>query len=86
MPTLGVFYLYSYIFEDKKLKKTALISLESFVISGIFITAIKFMGHKHRPSTGDPYDTWDGPCFSTAHPSFPSGHSSSAFAVATVIA
>lgn len=86
LPTLGVFYLYSHIFEDKKLKKTALIGLESFVVSGIFVTAIKFTGHRHRPSAGDPYNTWDGPGFSTSHLSFPSGHSSSAFAIATVIA
>ncbi len=86
LPGLGALYLYGHFFEDEKAQRTALLSLESFVISGLFVQALKFTGHRHRPSSGDPYNTWDGPSFSTSNLSFPSGHSSSAFAIATVIA
>lgn len=86
IPSLGVVYLYGHFFENEKARRTVLLSLESFVVSGIFTQAIKFAGHRHRPNTGDPCNTWDGPSFSTTHLSFPSGHSSSAFAIATVIA
>jgi len=86
LPGLGALYLYGHLFEDEKAQRTALLSLKSFVISGLFVQALKFTGHRHRPSSGDPYNTWDGPGFSTSNLSFPSGHSSSAFAIATVIA
>jgi len=83
---LGALYLYAHLFEDEKAQRTALLSLKSFVISGLLVQALKFTGHRHRPTSGDPYNTWDGPSFSTSNLSFPSGHSSSAFAIATVIA
>lgn len=86
LPGLGALYLYSHFLEDKKAQRTALLSLESFVVSGIFVQVIKFSGHRHRPSSGAPYNRWDGPNFSPSNLSFPSGHASSAFAIATVIA
>jgi len=86
LPPLSVFYLLGHFFKYEKVRKVALLSLESFVVSAIFTETIKYTGHRHRPSTGDPHNTWDGPGFSTSHLSFPSGHSSSAFAMATVIA
>lgn len=75
IPSLGLFYLYGHFLEDKKAERTALLSVESVVISGIFTEAIKFAAHRDRPRAGD-----------SSHSSFPSGHSSSAFAIATVIA
>jgi membrane-associated phospholipid phosphatase len=86
LPSLGVYYLYGHFFASNKAKRTGLLGLESFIVSGVFTQAIKFTGHRHRPDTGDDYDTWDGPSFSSNHLSFPSGHSSTAFSIATVIA
>lgn len=86
LPPLSLLYLYGHFFEYEKARKVALLSLESFIISGIFTEIIKYTGHRHRPNTGEPHNTWDGPGFSASHLSFPSGHSSSAFAIATVIA
>lgn len=86
LPGLGALYLYGHFFEDEKAQRTALLSLESFAVSGLFIQVMKFIGHRHRPSSRAPYNIWDGPGFSTSNLSFPSGHSSSAFAIATVIA
>lgn len=86
VPLLGTLYTYGYLSEDKKAKRTALLSIESFVLSGIIVQTIKVAGHRHRPNTNDRYDTWDGFSFSTKNQSFPSGHSQAAFSIATVIA
>lgn len=86
LPPLFMFYLYGYFFRNDRAQRTAMLSLESFVVSGIFTSFIKFAGHRHRPSTGDPSNTWDGPSISISNLSFPSGHSCSAFAIAVVIA
>jgi len=86
LPPLGVLYLYGHIFENEKAKRSAWLSLESFVFTGIFTQALKFSTHRHRPSSADPYSTWDGPGLSRSNLSFPSGHASSAFSIATVIA
>lgn len=85
-PTLGAFYLYGYSLEDKKARTTALLGLESFLISGVFTGTIKFTTHRYRPSEGNQYDKWGGPSFSTSYQSFPSWQSSSAFAIGTTIA
>lgn len=86
LPPLGAFYLYGYFLKDDRARKVSLLSLESFVISGIFTQAVKFLGQRHRPGSGASQNTWDGPGFSNSNLSFPSGHSSSAFAIGTVIA
>lgn len=86
LPGLGALYLYGHFLEDEKAQRTALLGLKSFVVSGLLIQVMKFSGHRHRPSSGAPYNMWDGPGFSTSNLSFPSGHASSAFAIATVIA
>ncbi len=88
LPVLGAFYLYGYATDNDKAQKTVLLSIESFAITGVFVQTLKFGTHRHRPYTGDPYNTWDGPSFDNegGHLSFPSGDASSAFAVATVVA
>lgn len=86
IPALGAFYLYGHSLEDKKAQTTALLGVESFLVSGAFTEAIKFTTHRHRPNGGNQYDKWDGPSFTTSNLSFPSQDSTSAFAVGTVIA
>lgn len=88
LPSLGLFYLYGHYEDDSKAKQTVLLSIESFIISGVFTQAIKSGAGRHRPYTGDPSNTWGGPSlsFESDHMSFPSGHSQTAFSVATVIA
>jgi PAP2 superfamily protein len=85
---LGGMYLYGYLAENGKSRKTALLSVESFVLTGVFVQTLKYTTGRHRPYTDDPPHTWDGPRRHNSgdHMSFPSGHASSAFAVATVIA
>jgi len=86
LPMLGAFYLCGQTARDGHARETAMLGLESFVISGLFTQAIKFTGHRHRPSSGDSSRKWDGPGFSGENVSFPSGHATAAFAVMTVVA
>ncbi len=83
---VGGMYLYGHVAEDSKAVETALLSVESFALTGVFVQVIKRAAGRHRPYTGDPYNTWSGPSLASTDDSFPSGHSSSAFAVASVIA
>jgi membrane-associated phospholipid phosphatase len=86
VPALGLFYLYGYAAENSRAEKTALLGVESFLISGAFTQVLKFSTHRHRPEEGDRYDRWDGPGFSNSNLSFASGDATAAFSVATVIA
>ena len=87
LPLSGL-YLYGYNTDDIRARRTALLGLESMVQSGLIIAGLKFAGHRSRPHTGDPYNTWGGPGLSTNDDrlSFASFHSSTAFAIATVVA
>lgn len=84
-PALGAFYLLGAFFNNKKAKSSALYAFESFFLAGILTLAIKVSTQRHRPETGDPFNTWDGPKFSGRHLSFPSGHTSSIFAITASI-
>ena len=86
VPALGLFYAYGYAADDSKARKTALLGIESFIVSSAFTGVLKFATHRYRPSDGGRYDQWDGPSFSGSNISFPSEHTSSAFAIATVLA
>jgi len=84
VPTLAAFYIFGHFDENNKAKRTALIGTESFLITGLYTTVLKVSLGRHRPSTGSSSTTFDG--FTTDHKSFPSGHTSTAFAIATVVA
>jgi len=84
IPSLAAFYIFGHFHEDEKAKRTTLIAMESFLITGLYTTVLKASFGRHRPSTGDSSTSFDG--FSIDHNSFPSGHTSTAFAIATVFA
>ncbi len=77
---------YGYISSDDKARTTFLLSTESFVITSIFVQGLKRTTGRHRPYTGDPHDTWSGFTSKGDYFSFPSGDTSSAFAIASVVA
>lgn len=83
---LGALYLYGHLQGDGRARETALLGLESLVLSGVTTGIIKNLAHRDRPSSGQPYNIWHGPELSPHDLSFPSGHSTEAFALATVIA
>jgi membrane-associated phospholipid phosphatase len=84
--SLILVYAAGEIAEDCKLRKTALLCLESWIISGVVVTGLKVLTGRARP-----YSDGDSTRFSpfslrSSYHSFPSGHASAAFAVATTIA
>gem|GEM_PF-210320 len=83
-PALVGFYLYGRFGENEKMERTALLAAESFLVTGLFTTVIKTSTGRHRPSKKNNSSTFDGP--STSNKSFPSGHTSTIFAIATVVA
>jgi len=85
-PILGVLYLYGRLSKNKKTEVTSFLCIKSFLIAGGITQILKCTGHRHRPNSGDPYNTWDGPGLYFSDLSFPSGHASVAWAVASVIA
>lgn len=71
---------------DERLKHTALLAIESNVVSGVlFVMTLKKLGGRHRPRDHYPSDTWEGPIQNDSHYSFPSGHATVAFSTAAVV-
>jgi hypothetical protein len=83
---LGALYLYGHFQDNERARETALLGLESLVLSGATTEVIKNLTHRVRPYSGHANNVWHGPEMSLGDLSFPSGHSTQAFALATVIA
>ncbi len=80
---LGAAYLSGCLLGDTTLKKTALLCGESALVSGAIIRALKILIGRARP-----YSNKGAYCyspFSISHQSFPSGHTSTAFAIASCL-
>jgi membrane-associated phospholipid phosphatase len=87
IPIVGGMYLYGALADDGKMRKTSLLSVESFVLTAVVVQTLKYATGRHRPYTGDGPRAWDGPgIHDDAELSFPGGHASTAFSIATVIA
>jgi hypothetical protein len=81
---LGAFYLESLVRQDDRARAVAEDGLAASLIAGGLITpAIKYVAGRNRPrDTARTYDFKLG----SGRPSFPSGHATEAFAVASVVA
>ncbi len=95
--TLGAFGAYSFLFKKERMQTTTLLASQAFVTSSVLVSALKFLTVRTRPSyyqqlqEAEPY--FLGPFVGKAgyngdrtNTSFPSGHTASVFAVATVFA
>lgn len=95
--TVGALGLYGFVFNNQKMKTTTLLATQSYLIGSAVEGVMKFLSGRTRPSFYDPNTvarpTFRGP-FSTrvnftgskGTSSFPSGHTTVAFAAATVYA
>lgn len=95
--TLGALGLYGFAFNNHKMKTTTLLATQAYVVSGAVAGVVKFLTGRTRPSAyaanAVAHPTFKGPfakssdyAGSGATSSFPSGHTTLAFAVATVYA
>jgi membrane-associated phospholipid phosphatase len=86
LPSVGAFYLYGSLADNKKARETSLLAIESLAISELFTSTIKVIAQRSRPNTGASPSAWDGPHLNLNNLSFCSGHTTSSFSIATVIA
>ncbi len=95
--TLGVLGAYSYVFKKERMRTTALLASQAYITSGVLASALKFLTVRTRPSFYKPpaqaepsffgpFVTKTGYNGDRTNTSFPSGHTTSAFAIATVFA
>jgi len=85
VPALGVFYGWGHFMDNERARRVGLLGIESYLISGAISLTLKAVTGRHRPSEGDGAHEWD-PFQFNGNMSFPSGHTTTAFAVATVVA
>ena len=74
-----------YLFKDDKLKDTAFLGAESFLAANAIGLALKYSIGRARPYHGSKWD-FKPFSFNNENASFPSGHTISAFSVASVFA
>lgn len=82
---MGGFVAHGYLAENDRSRSTGLMAVESYLISALLVRIPKYAFGRTRPDAWwEPGPgEWKGPINGT---SFPSGHTTSAFAVASVIA
>ena len=87
LPALGSIYLYGNANNDKQSKDAAIHGFESFLFTAFTTSILKLSFHRRRPCETDPPNSgiWDGPSFKRKYVSFPSGHTSSIFSIATLL-
>ena len=79
-------YAISELLGAKREKAAALMAFESLVLTGLLTNGLKWAGGRERPANTDNRFEWEGPSGDGFSASFPSGHASQAFSVASVIA
>ncbi|HEV7620646.1 MAG TPA: phosphatase PAP2 family protein [Flavisolibacter sp.] len=93
--TLAAFGLYGYIFKSEKVKTTTYLATQSYLVAGAMQFVLKYLSGEQRPNYNDPNHgspapIFHGPAFSFKQggstTGFPSGHTTAAFAAATVFA
>ncbi len=80
-------YLGASLSDNKDLQGLSSTALQSMLTAGVAVLALKLVFHRVRPEeqiTLDPYD-FRGPSFASDNLSFPSGHTTIAFALASCI-
>jgi membrane-associated phospholipid phosphatase len=77
----GAFYVAGRLTHNPKARETGILSLESLVDTGIVTEVFKFAARRQRPNADEHFGE-----FIDGGTSFPSGHSSSVWSIATVIA
>lgn len=85
---IGGLYLGGRLANNNRLAGTSLTAAKAFIVSAVSANIIKQLTHRHRPYQDDIPDhaNWDGPFSDIHYASFPSGHSTAAFSMATVYA
>ena len=97
--TIAALTTYGFVFKNEKIKSTAFLATQAYVTAGAIQSALKFLSKRQRPNYINPTTniadpTFHGPFYKfptqksglSTNSSFPSGHTTAAFAAATVYA
>jgi membrane-associated phospholipid phosphatase len=87
-PLMGILYIYGASSNRDKPKRIAMDFVQACLYSGVMVTALKHLAHRHRPYQTQNFNSnlWDGPLTDDlSHTSFPSGHTIMAFTFASVL-
>jgi len=79
---MGALYVYGLISKDNKLKKMPMLLIEATLFNTTLTKCFKYTFGRPRPSYGE---EWSEFVPFSGHDAFPSGHTSTAFTIATVI-
>jgi len=82
---VGGFYTYGLITDDLQTRQVALGATRAFVVSIVGAQVLKHLTHRHRPYQDSPPNPrlWEGPFKGFEYTSFPSGHTITAFTLAS---
>ncbi len=83
---MAALYAGGEIFDRPGLRRTALLSLESFLTTSALVLCLKAGVGRARPNAGESSRSFHPFSFKSGYASFPSGDAAGAFAVATTIA
>ncbi len=83
----ALFYGQGLIWNNRRSQKVALLGVKAYVFASLAVQVPKFLLNRHRPSRDNPLKdgVLEGPS-TNLYKSFPSGHTTIAFAIATVLA
>ena len=97
--TIAALTTYGFVFKNEKIKSTAFLATQAYMTAGAIQSALKFLSKRQRPNYINPTTniadaTFHGPFYKfpaqksglSTNSSFPSGHTTAAFAAATVYA
>jgi membrane-associated phospholipid phosphatase len=84
---MGSFYVYGLAAHSPRARQIALGGTQAWVMSALTVTVIKHLTHRHRPDQDTPADPhlWEGPFQGFEYTSFPSGHTITAFSLASFL-
>ena len=86
MAFLGVYGGLGYVLKRPELRRTAVLAFEAFAAANAAGTLVKYTAGRSRPYAGRGKRSFRPFKMKTANTSFPSGHTTSAFALASVFA
>jgi len=86
LPAIGTTLAGGLLLDSPKTVDTALLSLKSLILATGTTTVLKYATQRRRPDEDAGNGFWNGKGFSRDRDSFPSGHSTAVWSVATVIA
>lgn len=81
------FYIYGLAAKDLRSRQIALGATQALVMSALTAQIVKHLTHRHRPNNDEPPNPrlWEGPFKGFEYTSFPSGHTTYAFSLASFL-